>query len=157
MTDVENAALEMLARHRDTYVGSGGREGHIWDFSMVGGHAFTPTLLVENFGRKSGERRITPLIYGIIGGEVAIIASKGGAPAHPGWYRNIVAADEVAIQIATQAWRARWREAAGEERRKVWQFMTAIYPPYPAYQAATAREIPVLLLQPGEPCALLKD
>jgi hypothetical protein len=64
MTEVERATLAFVAQHRDKYLSSGGRLGHILDYRHLGGHRFTTTLLLENKGRKSGETRITPLIYG---------------------------------------------------------------------------------------------
>ena len=150
MTEVERATLEFVAQHRNTYLSSGGREGHVLDYRHLGGHRFTTTLLLETRGRKSGERRVTPLIYGDTGGEVVIVASKGGADVHPAWYHNVRAADEVTIQIGGQAFRCGWREPNGKERAAIWRFMADLYPPYRDYQAATDREIPILCFQPGE-------
>lgn len=150
MTEVERATLELVARHRDTYLASGGREGHVLDYRHLGGHRFTTTLLLETRGRRSGERRITPLIYGDTGGEVVIVASKGGADVHPAWYLNLKALDAVTIQIGGQSFRAVWREPQGEERAAIWRFMAGIYPPYRDYQAATEREIPLVCLAPRE-------
>lgn len=157
MTEVERATLEFVARHRRSYLASGGREGHVLDYRHLGGHRFTTTLLLETNGRKSGERRITPLIYGDTGGEVVIVASKGGADVHPAWYLNLRAAEAVTIQIGGQAFRATWREPEGEERAAVWRFMADLYPPYRAYQAATARQIPIVCLAPGEEIAPLAE
>lgn len=155
MTEVERATLEFVTQHRDTYLASEGREGHVLDYRHLGGHRFTTTMLLETIGRKSGERRITPLIYGDTGGEVVIVASKGGADVHPGWYFNVQAMDEVTIQIAGQAFRCSWREPGGEERAAIWRFMADLYPPYRDYQAATRREIPVICFAPGEEVARL--
>jgi deazaflavin-dependent oxidoreductase (nitroreductase family) len=156
MTEVERATLEFVAKHRDAYLSSEGRDGHVLDYRHLGGRRFTTTLLLETVGRKSGERRITPLIYGDTAGEVAIVASKGGADVHPGWYFNLRAADQVTIQIAGQAFRCAWREPAGEERTAIWRFMAALYPPYGDYQAATPREIPIVCLMPGDEVARLR-
>lgn len=150
MTEVERATLEFVRRHRETYLASGGREGHILDYQHLGGHRFTTTLLLETIGRKSGERRITPLIYGDTDGEVVIVASKGGADVHPAWYLNLAAMDEVVFQIGGQAFRAQWREPAGAERARIWDFMAGLYPPYRDYQVATQREIPVVCLTPRD-------
>lgn len=156
MTEVERATLEFVAQHKKAYLSSGGRDGHILDYRHLGGHRFTTCLLLETVGRKSGERRVTPLIYGDTGGEVVIIASKGGADVHPAWYLNITAATEATIQIGGQAFRATWREPAGEERAAIWQFMTGVYPPYRDYQAATNREIPIVCFAPGDEVETLK-
>jgi deazaflavin-dependent oxidoreductase (nitroreductase family) len=157
MTEVERATLEFVEKHRKTYLESGGRLGHVLDYRHLGGHRFTTCLLLENMGRKSGERRITPLIYGDTDGEVVIVASKGGADVHPGWYWNVKAADRVVIQIGGQAFRCTWREPAGEERARIWDFMARLFPPYRDYQAGTDREIPIIVFQMGDEVEALKS
>lgn len=152
------AAMERIARHRRDYIASGGTEGHIISFAgddgFAGGRAFTTTLLLRTIGRKSGEARILPLIYGNVRGEIVIIASKGGSPDHPAWYLNMQDGGEVAFQIGTQAFRASWREPHGAERAEVWNYMEGLFPPYRDYQAATDREIPVVMLTAVEPIAV---
>ena len=107
MSDDSAAAIRQerrnwMAQHRETYLKSGGTQGHVMDISEIGGHAFTTHCLIRLQGRKSGQTRITPLIYGDIGGEVVIVASKGGADSHPEWYLNLRASEHVDLQIATQ-------------------------------------------------------
>lgn len=154
---IAKARRDWKTEHLETYLGSGGARGHIVDVSDIGGKKFTTTLLLRYVGRKSGKTMITPLIYGDIGGEVVIVASKGGADHHPAWYLNVVDSKELSFQIATQAFRATWREPRGEERRKVWDFMVGVFPPYQQYQASTAREIPLVMLSVVEPIAGFKQ
>jgi deazaflavin-dependent oxidoreductase (nitroreductase family) len=107
--------------------------------------------LIKCAGRKSGKSYINALIYGNVGGELVIVASKGGADTHPEWYLNIVASNTIGVQIATQAFEATWREPEGEERHDVWAFMAHLYPPYLAYQRSTSRHIPVVMLNVVQP------
>jgi len=88
-----------------------------------------------------------PLIYGEADGNYVIVASKGGAPEHPGWYLNLTAKPEVEVQVLANRFRAKARTVTGEERARLWQKMAAIYPPYNAYQKKTDREIPVVVLE----------
>ena len=156
MTEVERANLEFVTSHRDSYLSSGGLQGHILDYRFLGGHRLTTCLLLETFGRKSGERRINPLIYGDTGGEVVVIASKGGADVNPAWYANLRAMPQVTFQIGGQAFRATWREPEGAERQRVWDFMAELYPPYTDYQKATGRVIPIVMLQPDDEVETLR-
>jgi deazaflavin-dependent oxidoreductase (nitroreductase family) len=161
MSDDSSATIAVARRdwktdHLGMYLESGGAEGHIVDVSDIGGHKFTTTLLLRYVGRKSGRTLITPLIYGDIGGEVVIVASKGGADHHPAWYLNVSELQEVDFQIATQAFRASIREPEGEERARVWDFMAGVFPPYRKYQASTDREIPLVMLSAIEPIAIFK-
>lgn len=149
-TEIERARRDWMAEHLRSYLASDGAEGHVVDLRVIGGHQFTTTLLLRTVGRKTGQMRIAPLIYGDIGGEVVIVASKGGADVHPSWYLNIKDSDEVAFQVATQAFRGTWREPAGSERATIWAFMEKIYPPYEEYQKATKRTIPLVMLAPRE-------
>jgi deazaflavin-dependent oxidoreductase (nitroreductase family) len=153
MTAAEETRLDWTAEHRRQYLESNGLEGHIVDLVVIGGLSFTTCLLLETVGRKSGEKRIHPLIYGDTGGEVIVVASKGGADVHPGWYFNITGVDDVAFQIGGQAFRATWRELEGEEREEVWTFMVKLYPPYADYQAGTGRQMPLIALKAVEPVA----
>ena len=89
MAEIAKARRNWKDDHLGMYLRSGGAEGHIVDVSDIGGHKFTTTLLLRVVGRKSGKTRINPLIYGDTGGEVVIVASKGGADHHPAWYLNI--------------------------------------------------------------------
>ncbi|HEV7849941.1 MAG TPA: nitroreductase/quinone reductase family protein [Mycobacterium sp.] len=145
------------AKHRAIYLQSGGTQGHIMDISEVGGHAFTTHCLIRVAGRKSGKTRIVPLIYGDIGGEVAIVASKGGADTHPDWYLNLRDSEHVDVQIATQAFRATWREPEDVERHRIWDFMVSVYPPYLTYQRSTTRHIPVVALEPVETIEIFRE
>lgn len=153
---IASARRDWKTEHLAQYLGSGGAEGHIVDVSDIGGRKFTTTLLLRYTGRKSGKTIITPLIYGDIGGEVVIVASKGGADHHPAWYLNLKESKELAFQIGTQAFRASWRECGEAERAKVWAFMEGVFPPYTGYQASTERRIPLVMLSAVEPIAPFK-
>ncbi len=152
MSDDSSAAIrdtrkDWSTEHREMYLKSGGAEGHIMDITAVGGPRLGTHLLLKYTGRKSGKVFITPLCYGVVGGEVVIVASKGGADQHPEWYLNLIAAGEVDFQIATQAFHAILRVPDGTEHDKVWAHMAEFYPFYTNYQAATARRIPLVLLK----------
>jgi deazaflavin-dependent oxidoreductase (nitroreductase family) len=148
VTEIERSRRDWLAEHLQSYLESGGARGHIVDLRPIGGHAFTTTLLLRTTGRKSGQNRTAPLIYGSVGGEVIVVASKGGADVHPSWYLNLKGGPKPSFQIACEAFQATWREPQGAERDAIWAFMEKVYPPYRDYQAATARTIPLVMLTP---------
>jgi deazaflavin-dependent oxidoreductase (nitroreductase family) len=127
------------AEHVRSYRETGGEVGHDWKG--------TQTLLLTTTGRRSGEPRTTPLIYGRDGDDVVIVASKGGAPEDPGWYRNLAADPEAELQIRDEVFRVRARDAEGEERERLWQLMVGHWPAYDTYQAGTERRIPVVVLE----------
>jgi deazaflavin-dependent oxidoreductase (nitroreductase family) len=137
-----------IAAHRDLYLRSGGAQGHVVLGGAAGADRFTTNLLIRFRGRRSGSAYITPLTYGHVGAELVVVASKGGADAHPDWYLNIREAPEIEFQIAAQAFRGAWREPQGAERETVWRRMVDCYPFYAAYQAATARIIPLVMIRP---------
>jgi deazaflavin-dependent oxidoreductase (nitroreductase family) len=154
--EIAKARRNFKDEHLTMYLRSGGAEGHILDVSDIGGRKFTTMLLLKLVGRKSGTTRINPLIYGDMGGEVVIVASKGGADHHPAWYLNIKDSKEISFQIATQAFRGTWREPEGAERVKVWEFMVGVFPPYKSYQTSTDRQIPLVMLSADEPIDIFK-
>jgi deazaflavin-dependent oxidoreductase (nitroreductase family) len=136
-----------IQNHVRQYLESGGTEGHMWDSSVVGGPGPLPTLLLITTGRKTGKKQLVPLIYGKTDGGVVVIASKGGAPEHPGWYKNLVADPEVEVQVGTERFRATASTAEDPERSKLWEQMVALYAPYASYQKKTERKIPVVVLR----------
>ena len=136
-----------IAKHRELYLRDG-EAGHLWDSAFAGGPGPIPTLLLFTKGRKSGQESIMPLIYGKVDGGYVVIASKGGAKNHPGWYHNLQAGPEVKVKVKNDVFQARHRVATGAERQKIWEQMAKLYPPYNDYQARTQREIPVIVLEP---------
>jgi len=140
---------QWMLDHVHSYLSSGGTEGHKYKVTPPGySELVVPALLLTTTGRKSGERYIFPLFYGEVGNSFVIVASKGGAPEHPGWYRNLLANPEVEVQVGTRKLKARARTAVGEERAKLWQKALEFWPPYADYAKKTEREIPVVVLDP---------
>lgn len=125
--------------HVKRYVETDGAEGHDWQG--------VSTLILTTTGRRSGEPRSTPLIYGKHGEDHIVVASKGGDPAHPGWYQNLLEQPAVQVQVKGDRFSARARTATPEEKPKLWKMMAEIWPPYDQYQSKTDREIPVVVLE----------
>jgi deazaflavin-dependent oxidoreductase (nitroreductase family) len=125
--------------HVDRYVATGGEEGHEWQG--------TTTLILTTKGRRSGEQRSTPLIYGRHGDAYLVVASKGGADEPPAWYLNLSEDPEVTVQVKDDRFRARARTATADEKPEMWRTMVAEWPSYDEYQASTEREIPVVVLE----------
>jgi proline iminopeptidase len=138
-----------MMEHANRYLASGGNDGHLYRITQPGRPELTvPSLLLTTTGRKSGEKFIFPLFYGETGNGWFVVASKGGAPQHPGWYRNLLADPEVEVQVGTAKVKARARTAAGGERARLWAKALEFWPPYADYQKKTEREIPVVVLDP---------
>jgi len=139
---------DWMLEHANRYISSGGKDGHMYQITQPGRPELTvPSLLLTTTGRKSGKKFIFPLFYGDTGnGSYIVVASKGGAPQHPGWYRNLLANPEVEGQVGTKKVKARARTATGAERAKLWQEALKFWPPYADYQKKTEREIPVVVL-----------
>jgi deazaflavin-dependent oxidoreductase (nitroreductase family) len=128
---------EHVERYRET----SGEVGHEWQPGVY-------TLLLTTTGRRSGEPRTAPLIYGQDGDAYVVVASAGGADAHPGWYHNLVAGPEVEVQVASTVMAATARTAEGGERDRLWRMMADIWPDYDEYAKRTDRTIPVVVLAP---------
>lgn len=141
---------QWMKDHVDRYLSSGGTDGHMYKLKPANAPEMTvPSLLLVTKGRKSGEKYLFPLFYGKTGDSYFVVASKGGAPDHPGWYKNLLANPEVDIQVGTAKMQARARTATGEERAKLWKEGVVFWPPYAEYQQkAGSREIPVVVLDP---------
>jgi deazaflavin-dependent oxidoreductase (nitroreductase family) len=140
--------MDFIRRHIALYR-SDPEKAHMWDATPAGGAGLLPTLLLTTTGRKTGQTRDVPLIYGERDGSYVVVASRGGTPTHPVWYLNLEANPECELQVGTKHVRARARVAEGPERERLWRQMAEVYPPYDAYQKnAGARTIPVVVLEP---------
>jgi len=127
---------EHVRRYRET----DGEVGHVWKEGST-------ILLLTTTCRKTGQETTTPLIYNLDGGKPVIVASQGGAPDHPGWFKNLAKNPEVGVQIKGDRFTARARVAEGEERERLWELMNEMWPHYDDYAAKTDREIPVVVLE----------
>jgi proline iminopeptidase len=127
---------EHVRRYRET----NGEEGHVWREGST-------ILLLTTKGRKTGLDRTVPLIYDLDGTNPVIVASKGGASDHPGWFKNLVKTPEAEVQILDRHVAVQARVAEGEERKRLWGQMNEMWPHYDEYATKTEREIPVVVLE----------
>jgi deazaflavin-dependent oxidoreductase (nitroreductase family) len=124
--------------HVRVYRETAGEHGYHWRGTTI--------LLLTTRGRTSGESRTTPLIHRVDGDRWVVVASKGGAPAHPSWFENLQANPEATIQVRGEKVPVDATTAEGEERGRLWALMTEVWPAYNDYQTKTDREIPVVVL-----------
>src|ERR687890_118926 len=85
--------------HTGLYRATGGKLG--------GRMGKNPILLLNTVGRKSGKKRVTPLLYVVDGEDYVIIASQGGAPTHPAWYLNLMANQDATVEVGDRKVRVR--------------------------------------------------
>ncbi len=140
-----NETHKWIDVHRKLYL-EDGEKGHLWDSTAGGGPGLIPTLLLYTTGRKSGNTFIMPLIYGEGEGGYVLIASKGGAPAHPDWYLNLQANPEVKLKVINDEFAGVAETVEDERREGLWKMMVEIYPPFQDYQEKTERQIPLVLI-----------
>jgi deazaflavin-dependent oxidoreductase (nitroreductase family) len=144
---VPDTLSDWMKDHVKRYLASDGADGHM--LTLPSHDKPVPTLLLTTTGRTSGQKFLFPLIYGPAGKGYVVIASKGGAPDHPGWYKNLAARSDVEVQVGAKKLKAKARTVTGAERAKLWTEMATLFPPYDRYQEkAQGREIPVVVLDP---------
>ena len=127
---------------------------NVWVYRLSGGRlgdtlAGDPICLVTMTGAKSGRRRTIPLMYVPDGDSVLLVASQGGAPAHPVWYHNLVAHPDIVVEQGGDRRQLRARVVNEEEKVRLWPICVAHYAPYEDYQQRTERRIPVFRCEPG--------
>ena len=116
---------------------------------IVGG-AFegAPMIIVNHRGARTGAVYTAPLVYTRDGDNYVVIASKGGAPEDPQWFRNLVANPDVTVEVGAETIEVRARVAEGEERERLFRAQADAMPNFDDYAKATTREIPVVVLEP---------
>jgi deazaflavin-dependent oxidoreductase (nitroreductase family) len=126
--------------HAAVYRLTGGRVGH------AAGHL--TNLLLTTTGRRSGVSRTIPLAYVMDGPNYVVVASNGGADRHPAWWLNLQHAPAATVQVRDRTVAVRARRADLRERARLWPQLKAINPFFARYEQITAREIPVVILEP---------
>lgn len=119
------------------------------DGQVGGGFAGAPMLLLHTTGAKSGLERVHPLVYQRVGDALVVFGSKGGAPTHPAWYLNLVAHPETTVEVGSETRPVVARVAGGEERERIWWDQKRLMPGFAEYEKTAGREIPVVVLDPG--------
>ena len=114
------------------------------DGAVGGDFAGAPMLLLTTIGAKSGEARLNPLVYGIDGDQMFVIASKAGAPSHPHWYLNLKANPQVTLEVGSEKFTARAVEVSEPERTRLFHQMAEAMPVFKTYEAKADRVIPVV-------------
>jgi deazaflavin-dependent oxidoreductase (nitroreductase family) len=137
---VTNSSIGWVARHVRRYLQTGGRDGQRWY-----GH---DCLLLTTRGRATGRPRRTALFYWRVGDRYLVVASNGGVPAYPDWYRNLLADPSVVVQVGAEVFTAHAEPATAEERPRLWKLVVEGLPRYARYQARAGRPLPVVILRP---------
>jgi deazaflavin-dependent oxidoreductase (nitroreductase family) len=140
--------IKVMSRvHTWLYRTSGGRLGRTWRVGSALRHG-VPICLVTTTGRKSGQRRTIPLLHLPDGDNVVLVASQGGLPTHPQWYRNVVADPHVEVEFRRTKRAMVAHTANADERARLWPRLLEAYADFASYQSWTDREIPVVVCAP---------
>jgi deazaflavin-dependent oxidoreductase (nitroreductase family) len=142
--DYEPSTAGWVRDQVELYESSGGTQGTTLRDTGL------PVVIVTMRGATSGKVRKVPLMRVEHEGRYAAVASQGGAPTHPAWYRNLLAHSDVLLQDGPDRRAMRAREVDGEEKRIWWQRAVEAFPPYADYQRRTDRQIPLFVLEPVE-------
>ncbi|MFJ4655327.1 nitroreductase family deazaflavin-dependent oxidoreductase [Nocardia sp. NPDC088792] len=140
LTKVQDSPTDWVSEHVRSYVETDGASGHIYHGS--------PTLLLTTLGRKSGLLRRTALIYGRDGDNYLVVGSNAAAPQHPSWYLNLLAHPRITVQVKSEQFTATARTATTAEKGRLWEHMASIFPLYDTYRHQTARDIPIVIIEP---------
>lgn len=107
-------------------------------------------LLLTTKGRRTGKRRVVPLLYVPDGENMIVIGSNWAGERNPNWYWNVLADPHVRVQAGSRKSRVTAHVATAAERPLVWLLVTQQYPAYEDYARRTQgiREIPLVILTP---------
>jgi deazaflavin-dependent oxidoreductase (nitroreductase family) len=130
----------ITAGHRFLYRISRGRLGN-----RIGGMRI---LLLTTLGRRTGQRRVTPLLYVEDKGRFVVVASNAGDDRDPAWWLNLKERPEAQLQVGSEHISVRARAAASDERPRLWTELDSAYRYYPEYRTRTERDIPIVILEP---------
>ncbi len=110
-----------------------------------------PTLLLTTIGRKSGEKRTTPLVFLQDGADMIVVGSLAGYDRHPAWYLNITANPRAWVQLDRNKMAVTYRDVTDEERAALWPRLDKVFPAWGYFQKQTDRPFPIVILSPAGP------
>ncbi|MFI5043190.1 MAG: nitroreductase family deazaflavin-dependent oxidoreductase [Acidimicrobiales bacterium] len=117
------------------------------DGNVGGPFEGAPMLLLHTIGARTGQERVSPMVYRNVDGGIAVFASKGGADTNPAWFHNLVANPEVTAEIGTETVELTARVADASERSPIWEAQKRERPSFADYETKTDRVIPVVILE----------
>jgi len=124
---------------------------HAWLWKLCGGkldNAFgkLPLMMLTTTGRKTGQRRTTPVLYLQDGTGLIVVASFGGNDMHPAWYLNLEKCPDAEVIVKGEHRKVLARKLSAEEKKVIWPRLVQLYPQFETYQQRTRREIPLMRL-----------
>jgi F420H(2)-dependent quinone reductase len=109
-----------------------------------------PVLLLTTVGRRTGKRRVTPVMYIRDGDNFVITASNNGSDKQPNWFINLKANPQTTIEVEGMTRGATAHQASPEEKGRLWPQLVERAPFFEGYQKSTSRDIPMIILQPAD-------
>ena len=137
---LKRVAKAITSLHVALYRASGGR--------ILGSFRGGPILLLTTKGRKTGQARVTPLLYARDGDDYVVVASNGGMDWEPAWWLNLQANPVAEVQAGSRVRRVRAERVGPEDRARLWPRLTRMYAAYEGYQRRVSREIALVRLRP---------
>lgn len=107
-----------------------------------------PTMLLETTGRKSGAKRLSPLLFARDGSSIIVVGSNFGRDHHPGWTANLLAHPQATVKLGGQEIPVTAQHLEGAEAEQAYEKMNEVAAVYSAYRGRTARAIRVFRLMP---------
>lgn len=142
-------AIKWMSRFNTwAYRATGGRLGAKWRGGSNRFSAPPPVGILTTVGRKSGEKRDSPLLFLREGNRIIVVASQGGRANNPMWYLNLKANPAVTFQDKNERLTLTARDAAEQERAEYWPKLDAMYPDFQNYRSWTDRDIPIVICDP---------
>jgi len=108
-----------------------------------------PILILETTGRRSGEPRLSPLLFARDGAGVIVVGSNFGQAHHPAWTGNLLAKPTAVVIAAGRRIPVTAALLEGDEAESAYQKLVDITPVYAAYRGRTDRQIRVFRLTPS--------
>lgn len=107
-----------------------------------------PTILLIAIGRKSGEKRTTPLVFFGNGDDMIVVGSLAGYDEHPAWVLNVNANPDCWVQRDRDVLTCKAAHLTDEERAELWPQMVEMFPPWGYFQDQTDRPFALVKLTP---------
>ena len=110
-----------------------------WIASRVYG---LPALLLTTVGRRSGQPRVSPLLYVRDGDDFVVVGTNFGQHHQPAWTANLLARPEAEIEVGPERLAVKAEPADAPTWERLWPRFVAVYPGYASYLGRTGGRTP---------------
>jgi deazaflavin-dependent oxidoreductase (nitroreductase family) len=109
-----------------------------------------PVMLLTTTGRRTGQRRTTPVMYVCDGNRFVVSSENFGQRRPAAWPLNLAADPRATVQVGTETVECRGRLLDDADAERYWSRLVELWPAHESYLARSGRRHMFVLEPSGD-------